>query len=280
MRVNKTFCRGLAFFLAASVILTMVGPVAAETREPGAVVATYRVQNGDTLWNIADDFNLDAELIALMNGLTPDSGITPGQTLTVPAEAAVVHEVREGDSVWSIAKRYGVSPDSIIGENDLIDVNFLEIGQLLAIPVSIDREVFENKKPVVSRGILTNIFFWPVNGIITSTFGMRWGKPHEGLDIAAPQGKAIVAAAGGEVVFAGRRGSYGNAVILEHRGKVRTLYAHASQLLVSAGDRVVRGQPIARVGNTGRSTGPHLHFEIIRKGVAVDPMEFLPDKDD
>ena len=121
----------------------------------------------------------------------------------------------------------------------------------------------------------------PVEGPISSEFGMRAlgedddARLHAGLDLAAPPGAPIRAARGGVVTFAGPRGGYGNAVVIEHGAGVETLYGHASKLDVAVGDRVRAGARIARVGSTGRSTGPHLHFEVREHGKPVDPAPLL-----
>jgi murein DD-endopeptidase MepM/ murein hydrolase activator NlpD len=120
-------------------------------------------------------------------------------------------------------------------------------------------------------------FSWPVSGPITSPFGLRpnpFGagmETHPGIDIGAPMGATIAAAAGGRVIFAGWYGGYGNAIILDHGGSTSTLYGHCSQIFVSTGQDVQRGQAIGAVGMTGRATGPHLHFEVRVNGVPVDP---------
>ena len=121
-------------------------------------------------------------------------------------------------------------------------------------------------------------FSWPVSGPITSPFGMRadpFGRGfrrHSGLDIGAPMGATITAAAAGHVIFAEWYGGYGKAIIIDHGGKTVTLYGHCSQLFVSEGQDVQRGQAIGAVGSTGNSTGPHLHFEVRVNGVPVDPI--------
>jgi len=116
----------------------------------------------------------------------------------------------------------------------------------------------------------------PVDQVyISSHFGPRWGKLHRGTDFALAQGNSIYAADDGKVYFSGEGGSYGNLVKIDHGNGMQTYYAHCSQLLVSDGEQVCKGQEIALVGSTGNSTGPHLHFEVIINGVCVDPVAFL-----
>ncbi len=116
---------------------------------------------------------------------------------------------------------------------------------------------------------------WPVQGVLTSTYGMRWGRMHEGIDIGAPQGTPIYAAASGTVIYAGWEGGYGNLTVIDHGNGLATAYGHQSQLAVSTGQTVTRGQVIGYVGSTGHSTGPHLHFEVRVNGVPNDPLGYL-----
>lgn len=115
----------------------------------------------------------------------------------------------------------------------------------------------------------------PSSGSISSGFGARWGKVHEGIDIAAASGTDIHAAMDGKVIFAGWEDGYGNIMKLQHNNDLVTIYGHCSKLLVSVGDSVKKGQVIGKVGSTGRSTGPHLHFEVRIKGKAVDPYKYI-----
>lgn len=117
----------------------------------------------------------------------------------------------------------------------------------------------------------------PVSGVLTSRFGSRWGSTHKGIDIGAPQGTRIVAAAGGTVTTSayGYNGGYGNYVIISHENGIQTLYGHCTSLLVNVGEKVSQGQAIATVGSTGRSTGNHLHLEIRVNGVAQNPQNYL-----
>jgi murein DD-endopeptidase MepM/ murein hydrolase activator NlpD len=116
---------------------------------------------------------------------------------------------------------------------------------------------------------------WPVNGPITSGFGTRWGRMHEGIDIAVPSGTPVHAAASGTVIYAAWMTGYGNLVVLDHGNGLATAYAHNSSLLVSVGQHVSQGQTISLSGSTGHSTGPHVHFEVRVNGVAVDPLNYL-----
>jgi murein DD-endopeptidase MepM/ murein hydrolase activator NlpD len=118
-------------------------------------------------------------------------------------------------------------------------------------------------------------FIWPVNGPVVSGFGMRWGRMHEGIDIAASSGTPIHAAAAGTVIHAGWLGGYGNLVVLDHGDGLSTAYAHASAILVGLGQRVSQGETLSLVGSTGNSSGPHLHFEVRVNGSAVDPLFYL-----
>jgi len=122
----------------------------------------------------------------------------------------------------------------------------------------------------------------PCDGIVTSGFGWRRysrrsrrGRMHKGLDIAAPRGTPIVAPADGKVLFVGRKGGYGRTLVLDHGGSIKTLFAHTSSISVKEGDFVARGQEISKVGSSGRSTGPHLHYEVRVNGNPVNPRSYF-----
>ncbi|MGI8862701.1 MAG: murein hydrolase activator EnvC family protein [Gaiellaceae bacterium] len=118
-------------------------------------------------------------------------------------------------------------------------------------------------------------FIWPVNGTVVSVFGWRWGRMHEGIDIAAPMGASVWAAAAGTVIHSGWLGGYGLLVVVDHGNGLATAYAHNSSLLVGVGQRVSQGETISLVGSTGNSSGPHVHFEVRANGAAVDPLFYL-----
>ncbi len=177
------------------------------------------------------------------------------------------HKVRRGETLAQIAKSHGVSYRYLACLNDITNPNRIWIGQRIALPRSRHNE-------------RNNIDLkWPINqGRITSRFGPRGGVCHDGIDIGAPLGTSVQAADKGKVAFSGVRGSYGKVVIIQHSKGYRTLYAHLKRIYVKKNQRVKRGQRIAKVGSTGRSTGPHLHFEVRKNGKALDPMSFLSRK--
>lgn len=122
-------------------------------------------------------------------------------------------------------------------------------------------------------------FIWPLAdvSVLTSVFGLRWGEIHPGLDMPVPRGTIVRAAKDGRVIAAGYAGGYGKEVVIEHRNNFITRYAHNSVNFVKVGDLVRKGQAIALVGTSGRSTGPHLHFEIRLNEIPLDPLDFLPE---
>lgn len=196
------------------------------------------------------------------------------------------YTVEAGDTVSGLSARFGVPQDDIIELNGLVDPDHLEVGQRLflygveevvrRLPRKAKSPAGPTAAPAASGGLPA--LAWPMTeGTVSSGFGERWGRPHKGIDIAAPEGTPIFAAADGEVVFAeASEGGYGKLVIIDHAGGCLTVYAHNSRILVDEGQTVRQGAAIAEVGSTGRSTGPHLHFEVRIDANAVDPLIHLP----
>lgn len=149
-----------------------------------------------------------------------------------------------------------------------------EVEALAAVSASLGSRIQTSQasSPVVrsSSGLI-----WPVSGTVTSSYGWRWGRMHEGLDIAVPSGTPVAAAAPGRVIVAGWTGGYGNLVVIDHGGGLATAYAHNTSVAVGSGSTVSQGQTIAYAGSTGNSTGPHVHFEVRANGSAVDPLGYL-----
>ncbi len=191
--------------------------------------------------------------------------------------SGVYHKVQHGQTLWRISKTYGVDLETLQWVNDVEDVGELRVGRVLFIPgVSKTVKVMtiqpEDEKPS-GKGIT---LIWPLHGRKTSDFGPRGKSVHQGIDLAAPKGTPVLASASGRVAYSGNgMKGYGKVVVLKHANDLSTVYAHNSALQVRMGDNVERGQTIAKVGATGRATGPHLHFEIRRRGVPEDPRKFL-----
>ncbi len=206
------------------------------------------------------------------------------------------YTVQKGDNVYRIGRRFGVPAEVLVRVNQIGDVRELAVGQRLYIPrrgAAARAPGAAGKRPTAAAGqggaalrrrvreeVKRNAkldFGWPVKrSRLTSRFGRRGGHPHEGIDLSAKQGTQIRAAESGKVIHAGWLGAYGKVVILKHAGDYRSVYAHARRLLVRKGQFVEKAQKIAEVGMTGRTTGPHLHFEIRRKDVPKDPLAYLP----
>lgn len=204
-------------------------------------------------------------------------GVTTRNADDVPELVGVWYSVQAGDTVTGIGERYGVPPEDIIELNGMVEPDRLEVGQALFL-YGVDELIERLPRREARPGERPPRFRWPLaRGVLSSGFGPRGGRNHEGIDIAVEAGTPVLAAAAGTVIYSddGQRG-YGNLVILRHEGDFVTVYAHNRRNLVDEGDIVRQGARIAEVGSTGRSTGPHLHFEIRVGGKAVDPLIYLP----
>ena len=193
-----------------------------------------------------------------------------------PDSTAYYHVVGPGENLYRIGLRYHVPAAEIARANDIDDVTQLRVGQRLLIPGARGGRPPDAASTAIARYDGPLRFRWPVKAPLTSRFGLRGNRPHEGIDLGAPAGTPIYAAEAGRVIHSGRFGAYGKVVILKHAGAYRSVYAHARKLFVAKGDFVERGQKIAEVGATGRATGPHLHFEIRRGDTPHDPLAYLP----
>lgn len=193
----------------------------------------------------------------------------------------VEHVVRPGETVYHIAHAYGISVQRLLEANHLSDSRDLRVGQSLLIPGSYTYASLGGIESAPGSTMwnvprASRQFAWPVwSGSVTSGFGMRHGTMHDGVDIGAPVGTAVHAADTGVVVFAGKLNGYGNTVIIRHSDNYVTVYGHNSRILVSEGSPVARGQNIAEVGTSGRTTGPNLHFEVRYDNHAYNPLSYL-----
>ncbi len=252
------------------------------TSSPGTAARTkieyYEVEVGDTISDIAERFGLSVNTLLWENRLSAYSLIRPGQKLTILPTDGVTYRIGSGDTVNKIASRYGVSADNIMAYNSLSSTS-LTVGQTIVIPGGRPPAAPVVTRPAASATtyssppITTGKLLWPVGATrITQYYSWR----HGGIDIGAPTGTSIFAAEGGIVEVSGwNSGGYGYYIIIDHGGGLKTLYGHASKLHVAAGDRVEKGDHIANVGSTGRSTGPHLHFEVRVRGSRTNPLNYI-----
>ncbi len=197
----------------------------------------------------------------------------------------VYHKVKKGETLWRIAKTYNVNLKKLKRINYITDVQSIKIGRNLFIPGATKRLYVAIYKPPIKMVSLERrgpyatkkgFIIWPVKGTLTSRYGMRKNRKHDGIDISAPRGSPIYAAASGKVIFTGWGPSgYGKMVIIKHNKKWVTVYAHNSKNRVNKNQWVKKGEKIAYIGRTGRASGPHLHFELRGYREPVNPLIYL-----
>lgn len=256
------------------------------SEKPRSEVVEYEVQDGDTLSSIAQKFGIDQSTIKWANDMESVDTIKPGQMLKILPVSGVGHVVKSGDTLESVAKRYDAEPQGIMDFpfNDVPDDFKLQVGQVLIVPDGVPPETKIPPKPrqrtFFAQGPQSTFsapgganFMWPTSGGISQYFAWY----HPGVDIPNRSAPAVFTADGGTVVTAGWPDNYGygNRVVVDHGNGYQTLYAHLSNIYVSVGQSVSRGQSVGQMGSTGRSTGTHLHFEIRYKGIAVNPLAIL-----
>lgn len=252
--------------------------------EPVQEIRYYTVKPGDTVLAIAEEFGLQPETIQWSNPALEQNVdlIRPGDQLTIPPVNGAVHTVTAGDTLSTLANEYRVTVEDIIGYigNGLEDTSAaLIIGQKLVIPGGskpyVQQYAVAYSGPVpASAKIGSGAFFWPASGPINQ----RYWSGHPGIDIGGWTGAPVRSADSGYVAYTatGWNSGYGNHVIIDHGNGFTTLYAHLSSIYVRPGENVAAGQKIGGLGNTGNSTGPHLHLEIRYQGVPRNPMGYLP----
>jgi murein DD-endopeptidase MepM/ murein hydrolase activator NlpD len=203
-----------------------------------------------------------------------------------PVKGGIYHVVRPGETLYRIGRAYDLNYAELARVNRIRDPNQIHIGQRLFIPGAARQLPVEMITPTDlsvsispvprSSDLPDNAIIWPIAGAINSHFGRRGATFHDGIDISAQEGTPIRAIGKGEVIYSDQLRGYGNLVILQHSGGLVSVYAHNQVNLVAAGQVVAQGDIIAKVGSTGRVTGPHLHLEIRKNNVAQDPLLYLP----
>jgi murein DD-endopeptidase MepM/ murein hydrolase activator NlpD len=234
-------------------------------------VSVYEVKKGDTLQDVAALFNVSVNTIIWANNLSSKT-ITKGDTLIILPVTGIKHVVKKGDSISSVAKKYKADAQDIAIYNGLSVDSSLTLGDTVIVPdgeIEIASQPKTKTSPKTKSRILNSYTYSAPSGFLArpvvggrKTQGIHG---HNGIDIAATPGTPVLAAASGRAIVAkigGYNGGYGNMIIITHEKGVQTVYAHLQNVYITQGQTVTQGQTIGEVGNTGRSTGPHLHFEV------------------
>lgn len=254
-------------------------------------IVSYVVAAGDSLWSIANAQNLEVDTLVGSNTFKSSSMLHPGVVLRIPNQDGIFYKLKSGETIETLARRYQVPLDKIRKVNPTVDLASLKAGSEIFLPGarpeaiaevhSAEKKSDSSAKTSITTQRSSRVYRWPVMGKINSPFGWRRHPItrrrdfHTGIDIKASRGTVIRCAREGKVVYSGWMGGYGKVLVVEHSGGQSTLYAHCSSLLVKQGASVSVGQNIATVGSTGRTTGPHLHFEVRVGNSPVNPLKYL-----
>jgi murein DD-endopeptidase MepM/ murein hydrolase activator NlpD len=238
--------------------------------EPALAGVVHVVARGDTLYRIARAYGIDPADLMETNGIADPRALAVGTELFVPGASRAV-EIPPVPAPGEPAAPSSATPAAAHPERSAAAGGAESKGTPTTTPTA--------TRPTPRAAALGGgdaPLAWPLRGVLYGRYGVRAGKRHDGVDIAAPEGTVVGAAAAGTVIFAGEQAGYGHIVILKHAGGLVTLYAHAARILVDEGARVRQGDPIAKVGQTGRTSGPHLHFEVREGTRPRNPLLFLP----
>jgi murein DD-endopeptidase MepM/ murein hydrolase activator NlpD len=237
-------------------------------------VRSYSIKAGESISQIAQRLGLRLDTLISFNGIQDARSLRAGTVLRYPNADGISYRVRRGDTLEAIAKSFSAPLEGILDKNGL-DTSVISVGQELFIPGA---HLSQNE---INR-VLGNLFLYPVRGRISSYFGVRQDpftgvkRFHNGIDIVNAVDTPITAAMTGRVESVGYNNNYGRFIILKHLGTgYQTMYAHLDKVLVSRGENVRQGQEIGELGNTGYSTGAHLHFSVFKNNEPVDPLRFL-----
>ncbi|TDT63641.1 peptidoglycan DD-metalloendopeptidase family protein [Fonticella tunisiensis] len=266
-----------------------------EPKEKLPEIVSYVVKSGDTLESIASSYGIKVSSITESNNISNDAVLKEGQQLRFPSIDGILYKVKSGETLWEISRAYDIDLNELQRINSINSSDKLKLDQEIIIPGADKIKVIKANKPAAKDSVTASKIksiktasrggslvsplpgiIWPLRGKITSGFGPRDGRMHNGLDIAAPTGTNIKAALDGKVIFSGWKNGYGNIVILNNGNGVETYYAHNSSNLVKVGQDVSKGQVIAKVGSNGNATGSVLHFEVRKGGKPYNPLIFLP----
>ncbi len=237
-------------------------------------IQSYRVKKGETLGGIAQKFKLDLGTLISFNNITDVRKVREGSELQIPSSKGIWYTVKSGDSLERIANRNNSEINSILDYNNITS-DVIRAGQKLFLPdAKIDRYTLDKA--------MGRLFVNPAVGRLTSPYGYRIDpftglrRHHNGIDIANKLGTPIVATMAGKVTYTDNLPKgYGRIVVIRHANGYESLYAHLSKILVKPGDWIEQGERVGLMGSTGRSTGSHLHFTLLRNNVTLNPKNYV-----
>ncbi len=244
----------------------------------GLELEEHTIRRKENFWKVAKEHHVDIDSIVGANPGLEKLSAAQGQTILVPNQKGVLHRVDQQEDVQAIAALYGVPTETLASLNNLVPDHILTPGLELFVPGGKPVKLSEE---MTAHYSLRGMFGAPLPGRVTSGMGLRshpvggFRGKHTGVDLAAKEGTKIAAAAAGTVAETGEGEYIGKFVILKHKDSYTTIYGHCSEILTAPGKTVKKGQIIARSGDTGRTTGPHLHFEIRRNGIPQNPLIYL-----
>jgi murein DD-endopeptidase MepM/ murein hydrolase activator NlpD len=247
------------------------------TTLPGDVLQ-HTVQDGESLQDVATAMGVTVRVLRASNNLYGSEQLQPGQVL-VASRAGILDTIRSGQTLTDISLTYAVPVQTLAEANGLTTASTIYAGEKILIPGA--TSALWDTVVELSHGVQSE-FIWPLDGDVVSTFGWRTNpvlgtrEHHDGIDLDVPEGTVVHASADGKVYFYGEQEGYGNLLILQHTGGYYTLYGHLQSSLVHTGQYVEAGQQVALSGNTGVSSGPHLHFEMRNGEFPIDPLLYLP----
>ena len=251
-------------------------PLAAEDQhdEPALAGVVHVVRRGETIYRIARAYGIDPADLMETNGVADPRTVAVGTELFVPGAPRVL-EVPPAPVPGDPAHATATPPLTHASTSTSTTPTATRPpSPTSAHPERSAADGGAESKGAESKGDAP--LMWPLKGVLYGRYGVRAGRRHDGIDIAAPEGTTVLAAAAGTIIYAGEQAGYGAIVIVRHENGLVTLYAHNARLLVGDGARVRRGEPIAKVGQTGRTTGPHLHFEVRDGTRPRNPLLYLP----
>jgi murein DD-endopeptidase MepM/ murein hydrolase activator NlpD len=255
-----------------AVVVARGAPLTALRKDPPGL-QIHAVVTGETLLSIAARYGITPQTLAYNNGIKDTAELRPGQSVVIPPIDAAIHVVRAGETLSDIAASFGADPDTVRTVNSVaFEPSDVTAGRVLLIPMPAGRYPGFRLRVSDAPRVFAPRIRWPTDGIVTQLFS----QGHTGIDIAAPYGSAVVASDSGTVTEVGWRGPGGLSVCVLLDWGLETCDYHLAATNVELGERVVAGEPIASVGSSGVSTGPHVHWEARTNGVLVDPMTYAP----